>query len=429
MNLTEEQLSVINSPGNRIKIKSVAGSGKTTTLYEYAKVNFDKSILVIMFNKDLRINTKEKMPVNCEVHTANSLAYKYSKYKNRFIIDNYNVFDVMSIMNIKDINFGFLILNQYNAFVNSSLEKIDNPGYDFYKKIKTNNVKVDHGFILKEFSLSKELTDLKYDIIMVDEAQDINPVMINLIKKINHSKEIFVGDTNQAIYGFRGASASLLNEIEVDYEYTLSKTFRFGPEIAEKVNEISLSLYGSNGFIEIQGNEQIESRIVPELNLGFYSAFITRTNAELFEKAIEYSLMQYNISIPFDWEETSGILKDIMYLKLGMKTKIKNNLIANIPSFDILQEYIKNGNFKEINYLVKLVEVHNIAIFEYISLLENNLSSQKYADIIFMTAHKSKGLEFLNVEVGSDFNKNSFEEKNLIYVAATRAVKELTIKV
>ena len=51
MELTPEQLDIINSTGN-IKINAVAGSGKTTTVIEYAKARPTTSkILYLAFNK------------------------------------------------------------------------------------------------------------------------------------------------------------------------------------------------------------------------------------------------------------------------------------------------------------------------------------------------------------------------------------------
>lgn len=52
---------------------------------------------------------------------------------------------------------------------------------------------------------------------------------------------------------------------------------------------------------------------------------------------------------------------------------------------------------------------------------------EKYSDRIIMTIHKSKGLTFDNVAVVGLDKRNSDEESNIAYVAATRAKKKLTI--
>ncbi|WP_261927117.1 UvrD-helicase domain-containing protein, partial [Vibrio aestuarianus] len=54
------------------------------------------------------------------------------------------------------------------------------------------------------------LTDpqLQYDFILIDEAQDQTPVVINLLSKQN-TQQVWVGDKYQQIYGFRGAENAL----------------------------------------------------------------------------------------------------------------------------------------------------------------------------------------------------------------------------
>ena len=54
MELTREQKDIINSSGD-IKINAVAGSGKTTTIIEYARTRPRGSrILYLAFNKSVR---------------------------------------------------------------------------------------------------------------------------------------------------------------------------------------------------------------------------------------------------------------------------------------------------------------------------------------------------------------------------------------
>lgn len=62
MELTPEQYDIINSTGN-IKINAVAGSGKTTTVIEYAKARPTTSkILYLAFNKSVKLEAAKKLP-------------------------------------------------------------------------------------------------------------------------------------------------------------------------------------------------------------------------------------------------------------------------------------------------------------------------------------------------------------------------------
>ena len=76
MNLTAEQSEIINSTGN-IKINAVAGSGKTTTVIEYAKSRPRTSkILYLAFNRSVKLEARKIFEQRIEqyrVKTAHSL--------------------------------------------------------------------------------------------------------------------------------------------------------------------------------------------------------------------------------------------------------------------------------------------------------------------------------------------------------------------
>ena len=60
MRLTNEQKEIIATSGN-IKINAVAGSGKTTTILEYAKARpKNKKILYLAFNKSVKLEAERK---------------------------------------------------------------------------------------------------------------------------------------------------------------------------------------------------------------------------------------------------------------------------------------------------------------------------------------------------------------------------------
>lgn len=80
MKYTLQQQSILASEGN-IKINAVAGSGKTTTMIEYAKTKPPKSkILYLAFNKSVKIEAEQKFSkhklTNVRIETAHSLAFR-----------------------------------------------------------------------------------------------------------------------------------------------------------------------------------------------------------------------------------------------------------------------------------------------------------------------------------------------------------------
>jgi F-box protein 18 (helicase) len=63
MQLTAEQQNILNTNEN-IVINAVAGSGKTTTLIEYAKTrNNNSKILYLGFNRSVKLEAEQKFAV------------------------------------------------------------------------------------------------------------------------------------------------------------------------------------------------------------------------------------------------------------------------------------------------------------------------------------------------------------------------------
>ena len=407
MKLTTEQFKIIKSKESEIFVKARAGTGKTTTLIEYAKENFNFKILYLVFNKDLRKTSIGRFPINCTIHTINSFAYSFY---NKPIKDSYNVIDIINVLNI-DEDEAYSLLLDIQIYLRTNTIRNDLV-LKFCKEVFNKNYIWDQDFLLKFVDIDVQ----DYDIVMVDEAQDINPVTLDIIYKLNPKKKIFVGDDLQAIYGFRDN----INIFEdKTHFYELTQTFRFGDEIADVIN---------NKFkTNIKGSSNINSKIITESIIGNGSVYISRTNSHLFDKAIEYALLDYKISIPFNMETISSLIESIYYLKLGINNEIKNSEIKHFKTYENFKRKLKLGQNLEFKYLFNLIEKYDICILEYLKLIERKLSSPKHADIVFLTAHKAKGLEFPFVEIGSDFKETSQEERNLLYVAYSRAILELKI--
>ena len=94
----------------------------------------------------------------------------------------------------------------------------------------------------KEEVLNRVKDDFEF--ILIDEYQDTSPIQDDIFKLISQKhKNIFVvGDENQSIYGFRGASIRNFREFANNYEqsetYFLNSNFRSRKDIVDLSNEI-----------------------------------------------------------------------------------------------------------------------------------------------------------------------------------------------
>ncbi len=84
----------------------------------------------------------------------------------------------------------------------------------------------------------------QYAAVMVDEAQDVNPVQHSLIDSLNVDRLMIVGDVKQSIYGFRLADVKIFRDRELELmKLGLSKNWRSKPGILSFVDELFDSMW------------------------------------------------------------------------------------------------------------------------------------------------------------------------------------------
>ena len=101
--------------------------------------------------------------------------------------------------------------------------------------------------------------------VMLDEYQDTSVLQTRLLATLFANKSVFaVGDPNQSIYGWRGASASNLDEFANDFgtarNFSLKTSWRNPIQVLEKANEISLPLANQASF---ETPKPLDKRVLP----------------------------------------------------------------------------------------------------------------------------------------------------------------------
>ncbi|MGQ9820186.1 MAG: UvrD-helicase domain-containing protein [Candidatus Kapaibacteriales bacterium] len=482
MKLTEEQYNIINSSGN-IKINAVAGSGKTTTIIEYSKSRPNKSrILYLAFNKSVKTEAEEKFSRlgldNVKVETAHSLAYKNVIYKYGYSLkpNGYKTHEVVEILKLrrrKEKHFELFAANHINRFVsyfcNSSARKVnqlnyldvisDPMAYDFVSKnyefienktrlflskMDSGEIGITHDFYLKKFQLQNPV--LNYDYILFDEGQDASPAMLDVFLNQKAIK-VIVGDSHQQIYSWRYA----INSLEkVDYAaLPLTTSFRFPQDIANLAYEI-LKWKNSLGEYSILPIKGLGGK-----NSNQLKAIIARTNLGLLRKAFEF-VDQRQKAQPLYFEgnvnsylyaEDGASLFDVLNLYNHNYDMIKDALIKSFNDFSELEEYVMKTEDNQLSVLVEIVKKYENELPKLIRLIRDSLVEDKQkAKMIFSTVHRAKGMEYDTVFLHNDFLtyrklKKLFDKKeenpidvskfaeevNVLYVAVTRAIKNVVI--
>jgi F-box protein, helicase, 18 len=482
VNFTEEQMAIINATGN-IKINAVAGSGKTTTIIEYAKTRPQGSnILYIAFNKSVKIEASKRFAAiglnNVTVETAHSLAYKHIVYSHQYKVKNqdYKINEIAEILGLKasgEKHDEYIIANHIIKFIayfcNSNQQKVQDLNYldtitdpkakifvgrfytyieaqtrIFLSKMNSGEIEITHDFYLKKFQLSNP--QLYYNYILFDEAQDASAAMLDVFLKQAATK-VIVGDTHQQIYGWRYA----VNSLEKAHFNTLhlSTSFRFEKNIAHlAVAILDWKEYINDDFTSVKiigkGNHKTKQS----------KAVIARTNLGLLLKAIEYVTEKKDLkNIYFEgninsytYADEGTSLYDVLNLFLGKKHLIKDSLIKMMKDGTELEEYIEKTEDVQLGMMLEIVKKYEDDIPSIIKKIKEKHiadNDKEKAEIIFSTVHRCKGMEYDVVTLVNDFitqeriesesekeevNKAKLnEEINLLYVAVTRAKTELHI--
>lgn len=483
MELTPEQFDIINSTGN-IKINAVAGSGKTTTIIEYAKVRPKTAkILYLAFNKSVKLEAQKKFSDkgldNVKVETAHSLAYKRIVFKHGYKVrpQGYKTNEIAELLNLQgngEKHAEYIIANHINKFItyfcNSDKQKVQDLNYldtisdnkakafvtTFYdyiekqtrlllSKMDKGEIEITHDFYLKKFQLSNPT--LHYDYILFDEGQDASSAMLDVFFK-QKSTKVIVGDTHQQIYGWRFAVNSLE---KADFKtYNLSTSFRFSQDIANLGMEVLKWKKHINGEAKftITGKgttEKVKSKAV-----------IGRTNLGLLLKAIEYVIekkkvkniyFEGNIS-SYTYADEGASLYDVLNLYNNKRLLIKDKLIKEMKDLDELEDYVEKTEDVQLGMMIEIVREYGNKIPNIIKAIKEkhiDNDDKENAEMIFSTVHRCKGMEYDAIQLVNDFiseekieklledkGKSIVPEKlneeiNLLYVAVTRTKKSIHI--
>lgn len=360
---------------SNVSVNAVAGAGKTTTALHIAKHYTQQSILLLTYNAKLKSETRSK---------------------------------------IKELSLSNLEAHSYHAFC------VNYYGKEYHTDTK-----------LKQL-LKKQLSPLKpfrYDIVIIDEAQDMTLLYFQLITKIfkdnstSRAKLCIIGDKYQSIYGFMGADTRFLtksqevfanfNTFEWKNNLELSTSYRITPRMAIFINKCMYQV--AKPFIT-SGKP-----FFPQLDEAI-------TTSRYYSELEEY-------------QERFDLTSNVHYLicnSLGVKSKV----------FLLLEEILNTGRYSPDDIMVLApsiksnkspIRVLEQDIMRYIKdvpvhapacngdKVDENIVKGK---ILLSSFHQAKGLERKIVFVlGFDESYFTFYNKsvdrsrcpNELYVAATRA--------
>ena len=466
MHLTDEQEAIIHADFEDILlVNAYAGTGKTFTLKEFASRRARSRILYLAFNKSMAREAQEKFSDCPHVHvrTVHSLAFgKVGKfYRER--LGNLRALDLVGFIPGKDESaeyyYAHILLTLIREYANSALDMEDfcqaknkkrqifqdyyqvrlDPFLDALPRLwdrvmEDTALPFEHDFYLKKYQLSRPR--LNYDYILVDEAQDVSGVMIDLVMSQQGTKKVYIGDTFQQIYRWRGAVNSLERLSRRATALYLTKSFRCPDDIARLANTYLAILSAPKPYrgIDKQG---LKSR------LNGTRTVIGRTNATIFDYATQIAGKNIHFLGGFDSYNFED-LADIARLDKGKKSEARNPFLRRFKTVSGLQEYADMANETDLKTRIDISRKYEDIQDVLHALRQRATDTPDEAEITLTTAHKAKGLEWDRVKLIGDFidvKKEvvdglqagideiplSREELNLLYVSITRSKGELGV--
>lgn len=477
-NPSKQQVEIFNqvsglNPGQNLFVSARAGTGKTTTAVkalEYIPNN--KSVLFCAFNKSIATELEARVQpfANCKASTYHAFGLSgIRKSIGKFKIEaNTNLYRLQNKYT-QDFKPFFSKANNLTSKVKNTLAELDDFSLTELAYLYDIDVNGDSKII---FDMTRYLIEScksmtpgmqidfddmiylpvacnlpvdKYDVIISDESQDLNLSQIRLLQmaRNKNTNSLFVGDIFQSIYSFRGADSNAVNRIIAENNCTvlpLSVTYRCGKAIVANCNdrfpEIDYSAHENNP----EGNilHAKDTELYNLVNDG--DMILCRTNAPLVKNCLEF-------------------------IRAGRKAVIRGrdiakNLQSLIKKFDsdnisMFLQKLESYRVREIDKLEKLnldgmLQALNDKVDTLIALsdgcgttyeLSNRLDtifSDDNNGIVFSSVHKAKGLESSNVLIlkpelmphpmaaKSKNPESAQQEKNIEYVAITRAKNQLT---
>lgn len=471
---TDEQAAAVEAfrHGQHLALQAGAGTGKTTTLALLASAA-RTSGRYIAFNKAIATTATRILPPHVACKTAHSMAFaaighRYTSRLNAPRIPTWKTGVALGIT--KPIRIGDRDVSP-RALSHTTLKTVTHFCHSVDTRMRIRHVprlrgieddehhtelaqhvlpyarkawadlqhpdsgvvRFDHDHYLKIWALSDP--KIPADFLLLDEAQDTNPVLEGVLTgQRGHAQLVMVGDSAQAIYGWRGA-----RDVMAGFEGThlhLSQSFRFGSRLAKEANRW---LAIADAPIRLTGT--------PTLNttLGDHhqpTAILCRTNVGAMIEVLHHLAAGHRVALTGGGGALQALAHAARDLKAGQRATHPELIL--FTSWGELQDYADHDpSGRDLAPLVDLVDTHGT---DAILGAVNQLSNEACADITVSTAHKAKGREWPVVRIADDFTEPApspdtpaaedgtpqpgpidAAEARLSYVAVTRARHHLDL--
>lgn len=453
---TSEQAAIIDAArtGTDLVVTAGAGTGKTSTL----KMLSRPRSLYLAYNRAIADDARTTFPATTHAATAHSLAYRAvmnDGLKARLNGARQRAQDTARILelplvvsvghfNLTSVKVARLVADMLARFCQSHDQHIGARHLPFVPGISEDEnatadlldialpaatraweditspagkLRFTHDHYLKMWALTEPV--LPYDLVMLDEAQDANPVIAHVVEQ-QTAQKVLVGDSSQAIYGWRGAIDAMASFNGA--RLTLSQSWRFGQVVADIANDFLDML---DAPLRLTGNPNRSSRLA---RLPHADAILCRTNAGALAHVITAQAEGKPVALVGGGNDIRMLAEAARDLQAG-RPAFHPELIA-FSSWGEVRDYAEHDSGgSDLKVFVKLIDTLGVPrVLAAIAALVDEYN----AAVVVSTAHKAKGREWETVRLAGDFPPVHDKDGDLLeaeamltYVAVTRAKEVL----
>ena len=465
------------APGAVLRIKAVAGAGKSTVLQEYARRHPHQRTVYLVFNRSVRRDQAQAYATaglrHVEVQTLDKLAFERTR----------DVHGGTIATAVAAEDGGAAVDTTVSNFLRSADDTLaehhlpPDLGRDEKTRIRAAAAKVwadmctgarrpSLAACTKIFQMRAPMDDA-YDLVLLDEAHDATPAQLRSVLNLPGAK-IVVYDPAQAINGWRGAGVpDVLEAIPAAHVLPLSQTWRYGQAVAELAAR-ALYVLDDDGprstVIRPRPGRTTAVRsfgaggLVPALHecsrTGGRVGVLARTNADLLARAYELltqhpdmrNRLCFKAGGPFAFvggdSPTEAVKALVDFVRGWLDAEDPRPLVRDLRHFvrcgadpvGALRSWVEASRGDAATMWAKaLFLVDHFGperLLDIVDSVEACLRDDYTSTgvITFATIHSSKGLSWPSVLICEDWERRSGPaEARLCYVALTRAESVLWI--
>lgn len=464
---TQEQLAIVQAATestDNLLVTAYAGAAKTSTLILLSEALADTTILALAFNKKIATEMSERFGPNVKAMTLNGLGHRtwMDATGRRPQIEKDKTYNNMSelikTLSGEDKDYAYKEMSELMKLVGFAKQC----GYiptgkfergkrlmddeDFFEHIEQKLPDIGRWLISESICLSiaqgmKGVIDFddqiylptlfhgafpRYPLVLVDEAQDLSALNHATLRKLCKKRLIAVGDSRQAIYGFRGAHEDSMNKLRDEFsmrEMELTVSFRCPQAVVHHARWRAPTMrypeWAKPGAVHHLAHWSEAD--VPQ------DAFILcRNNAPLFRCAIRLLTAGRHVEVG-----GTDVVKMIVKLmtKFGERSMIRPDLLDRIDAWEATEKEKTrahgHGTIEDKAECMRVFANAGETLEDALAFAHHIMSAS--GPLKLLTGHRAKGLETSHVFIlDQQLISKDDQDPNLRYVMQTRAKETLT---